>query len=147
MNLSLDQQTIEMTCPECEEDFLVIRGSVFDAEAPVGLYLLALHGHTPSGPVAHLAIGLLDPENEDTDPVAVAMDVVPADGDFGFAVVDWRDSTWQTESYLGEQLDRDEVLEHPRKPDFFEVAGYVARTLPDVGAYLFPDAGEAHEDR
>lgn len=154
MNLSLDQQTLEMTCPECEEEFLVIRGSVFDAEAPIGLYLLALHGHTPGGPIAHLAIALLDPETEDAEseegsaaPTAVAMDVVPEDGDFGFVLIDWRDSTWQTESYLGEQIDRGEALEHARKSDFFQVAGYVVRSLPDVTAYLFPDSDAAHGDR
>ena len=148
MDLSIDHQSLELTCPECEEEFLIIRGSVFEARQPVGLYLIALHSHAPGGPVAHLALGLIDPADEAADPedadngaavpTAVAMDVVPADGDFGFAFVDWRDSPWQTESYIGDQIDRSEAVEHPRRPDFFEVAGYVARNLPDLGDYLFP---------
>jgi len=138
MDLSIDQQSLTMTCPGCKEEFLVLRGSVFDADEPAGLYLIALHGHSPGGPVAHLAIALRNPGGEASDAVAVAMDVVPASGDFGFIVVDWRDSTWQTESYLGEQIDRDEAIEHSRREEFLEAAGYVAKNLSEVSEYLFP---------
>ncbi len=138
MDLSLDQQPINLTCPGCDTEFLIVRGSVYDAGEPAGLFLIALHGHSPGGPVAHLAIALRDSEDEASDPTAVAMDVVPASDDFGFVVIDWRDSTWQTESYLGVRIDREEVLEHPRREDFLAVAGYVAKSLPEVGEYLFP---------
>lgn len=138
MDLSLDCQPITQTCPECDTEFLVLRGSVFDADEPIGLYLVALHGHSPGGPIAHLAIGLRDSEDGTSDPTAVAMDVVPASGDFGFSVVDWRDSPWQTESYLGDRIDRDQALEHRRHRDFLTAAGYVAKSLPEVDEYLFP---------
>lgn len=137
MDLSMDHQSLTLTCPDCDTEFLVLRGSVYDAAEPVGLYLVALHGHSPGGPVAHLAIGLLDPADQAKDPTAIAMDVVSASGDFGFFVVDWRDSPWQTESYLGEQIDRNEAIEHPRREDYLEVAGYVAKTLPAMSEYLF----------
>jgi len=137
MDLSIDRQPVSLTCPACDAEFLVVRGSVFDAGQPVGLYLIALHGHSPGGPVAHLAVALRNPEDEDAVPVAVAMDVVPASGEFGFYLVDWRDSTWQTESYLGDRIDRAEALEHPRSEDFLRVAGTIAKSLEEVGEYLF----------
>lgn len=137
MNLSLDRQSITETCSGCGAEFRAIRGSVYDSSEPVGLYLVALHGHNPDGPIAHLAIGLLDPRDRTTIPVAVAMDVIPTSGDYGFSVVDWEDSPWKAESYLGERADRSDVLEHPRRSDFFEIGGYVARSLEEVGRYLF----------
>ena len=60
MEITLDKQVAYQHCPECNADFPVIRGSVYDGGQGCGLYVIALHGHSPQGRLAHLAVALLD---------------------------------------------------------------------------------------
>ena len=57
VEITLDRQVVSERCSDCEVDFTVVRGSVYDAGQPFALYLIALHGHSPEGQLAHLALG------------------------------------------------------------------------------------------
>jgi hypothetical protein len=49
MESTLDRQVVSQRCSGCDAVFTGVRGSVFDVGEGVGLYLVALHGHSPQG--------------------------------------------------------------------------------------------------
>jgi hypothetical protein len=117
-------------------DFTVVRGSVYDRDEPFGLYLIGLHGHSPQGRLAHLAIAVLDRSGNEPHPYAVALDVIALPDHLGFSAVDWPSSPWRGEAYLGEMLDREQVLASPHRATFFHIAEHVVRDLSQVQAYF-----------
>ena len=140
MNITLDRQAVAEYCPECDADFTVVRGSVFDDGSPFGLYLIALHGHCPDGLMAHLAIAVLDRSVPQRFPEATAMRVISYSDRYGYVVVDWTESPFQHEAFLGKMLDREEALASQHRETFFHVAGHIVNDLPDARAYF---AGES----
>jgi hypothetical protein len=129
----LDWQAVEQSCPACGVSFPVIRGSVYDNDAPVGLYLIALHGHAGDQPLAHLAIALLRPEGA---PVAVSLQISVDEQQYRFSLVEWSTSPWRDEAYLGVQLSPELARQSSMKADFFHVADHVVMDLPQVREYL-----------
>lgn len=139
MQITLDRQVLQQPCGSCAVSFTAVRGSVFDAGKPVGLYLVALHGHSTKGRLAHLAIALVNAQGVDAvrpPSSAAAMDVVATEEQFEVSVVDWKDSPWKGEAYLGQMLDRTSVLSNDRKAVFFHVADHILEDVPEVAAYF-----------
>jgi hypothetical protein len=139
MKITLDRQVVSEHCPECHADFSVVRGSVFDGGEGCGLYVIALHGHSPRGPRAHLAIAILDGSDGEKVPLAAAMTAISTPEQFGFTLVEWEASPWRNEAYLGQMLSRAEVRSSPHLSTFFHIAEHVVEDLPEVSAY-FADA-------
>lgn len=124
-------------CPECGVDFTVVRGSAYDAGRRFALYLIALHGHSPTGRLGHLAVGVaVDGREGERVRRAAAIDLSENDEQFGFTFVDWEQSPWRSEAYLGEMLGRAQVLADPLRGTFLHVAEHVARDLPEVREYF-----------
>ena len=134
--ITLDRQVVSQHCDGCNVNFTVVRGSVFEEGKPFGLYLVALHGHSPGSRLAHLALGLLDRARPDLPPVAVAIEVLATPGEFRHSVVNWPESPWASEAYLGRMLDRSEALASPLKPLAFHIADHVLQDLPEVQSYF-----------
>jgi hypothetical protein len=133
MNITLDRQVLRQNCTDCGREFVVVRGSVFDSDRPIGLYLIALHGHTRDGRLAHLALAFV---NEVSGaPQAAALCAEAASDDLSFTVVDWSESPWKGETYLGIMLDRNAALATLREL-IFHVAGHVTGDVPEVRAYF-----------
>jgi hypothetical protein len=134
MKITLDRDTLEDTCHECESLFTVIRGSVYGDEQPFGLYLIALHGHSPNSKVAHLAVAVQSTEHEEPQAAAI---VIGATGDnYTFGFTDWATSPWAEESYLGKQLDRRSALESDCRSMFLHIAEHIVYDLPEFEEYL-----------
>ena len=136
MLLSLNQENVTQDCPACAVRFAVVRGQVFDEGEPIGLYLIALHGHDPSGKLARLAVAVMDRSAVPPHPYAAAMVVRATAEQFTFSLEDWSESPWKDEKYLGEMLDRSAVLESPHKGLFFHIADHVVGDLSQVKDYL-----------
>ncbi|MBO0698947.1 MAG: hypothetical protein J2P46_11175, partial [Zavarzinella sp.] len=109
MTITLDKQVGMQECPECKVPFTAVRGSVFGDGEPIGLYLIGLHGHSPEGLLAHLAIALLDRSGGESQAFAAAMTAIAMPDQFGFKLVDWEASPWRGETYLGDMLNPSEV--------------------------------------
>jgi hypothetical protein len=135
VDITLDRQTVSQSCRACAIDVVVIRGSVYDGGQPIGLYLIALHGHSPSGRLAHLALAFVDPSGSGP-PTAAAIEVTATPEQFGYSLVDWSESPWKHESYLGEMLDRQAALASPLKGTLLHVAGHITRDIPEVRHYF-----------
>jgi hypothetical protein len=136
LRLSLNRQVVTQECLACAVSFTIVRGSVFDEGEPIGLYMIALHGHDPSGKVARLAIALMDRSAIPPHPYAAAM-VVRASGEqYTFSLENWSESPWKDEKYLGEMLDRSAVLESTHNGLFFHMAEHLVSDLSEVGEYL-----------
>jgi hypothetical protein len=86
--------------------------------------------------LAHLAVAILDESEGEPHPYAVAMYVTVSDDQTGFSLVDWCDSPWRTELYLGEMLDRADALKSRHKQLFFHIAEHVIDELPEVDRYF-----------
>jgi len=136
LEITLDKQIVSQRCLECEVDFPVVRGSVFDGGQGFGLYLIALHGHSPAGRLGHLAVALLDRSTGQPVPLAAAMDVIAMPDQIGFSLVEWEVSPWRGERYLGRFLSPEEVRASPHRGTFFHIAEHVTRDVPEVRAYL-----------
>lgn len=95
MQITLDQQTVSQVCRDSATSFSVVRGSVFDEGRPIGLYLIALHGHSPEGRLAHIAIATRGPAD---GPIAMAIQVIETPDQIGFRLIDWSESPWQSEA-------------------------------------------------
>ena len=136
MNITLDKQVLDEECPECQIDFTVVRGGVYDSAEPIGLYLIGLHGHSPDGRLGHLAISLLDRSTEPPRPFAAAMNVIGMPHQFGYVLVEWEFSPWGGEFYLGEMLQPDQVRESSFRDIFFHIAEHVTADLPESREYF-----------
>jgi hypothetical protein len=136
LEITLERQVVSQRCPACDVDFVAVRGSVYNEGQGFGLYLIALHGHSPQGRLAHLAIAILDRSGEQPRPVAAAMDVIMLPEELGSALVEWETSPWQSEAYLGEMLTPDQVRASPHRETLFHIAEHVVRDLPEVRAYF-----------
>lgn len=136
MEFTLDKQVVSQRCAECDAELVVVRGSVYDGGQGMGLYLIALHGHSPQGSLAHLAVAVLDRSGEQPRPVAAAMDVIVLPEQLGFSLVQWEASPWRGERYLGVMLDPDQVRASPHRGTFFHIAENVVRDVPEVQAYF-----------
>ncbi len=87
MPYTLNQQQASVRCPDCVEEYDVVRGSVLSAGSQVGLYLVALHGHAShSYPTAHIAIAV---RAEDGSAAAAALIVTAKPDEIGFDFHDW----------------------------------------------------------
>jgi hypothetical protein len=136
LEITLQKQVVSQHCPACDLDFAVVRGPVYDEGQGYGLYLIALHGHSPEGRLAHLAIAILDRLGKQPRSVAAAMNVIMLPEEIGFSLVEWETSPWRSEAYLGEMLSPDQVRASPHRGTFFHIAEHVVRELPEVQAYF-----------
>jgi hypothetical protein len=136
VEITLDKQVVAQRCHECGADFTVVRGSVYDAGEGLGLYLIALHGHSPEGRLGHLALALLDRSELEPVLLAAAMNVIAMPRQIGFVLVDWESSPWRSEKYLGRMLTPVEVRASPHKSMYFHLAQHVIEELPEVRAYF-----------
>ena len=136
MTITLDRQVVSQHCDPCSLDFTVVRGSVYAGATPCGLYLLALHGHTSSGRLAHLAVAMLTRDPSDPKPVAIAIEVAESPSALQFSMVNWAGSPWEREAYLGRMLDRDEALASPLKDLALHVSEHIVRDLPEARVYF-----------
>ena len=133
MHLALDSiKTTERSCEQCHQPFPQITGAIFADGQPIGFFMLALHGHSPEGRLAHLAMAICNLQGE----AASAALVVTASGrNFRYRFLDWRDSPWSSED-LENMLDREAVLQSPFRPTFLHAAEHVVRDVPEVSQYF-----------
>lgn len=136
MNLHLDKQIVLRHCPDCGAEFSVVRGSVYDNGDGIGLYLIALHGHSAYERVGHLAVAILESQSSPQMPLCAAMNVLASADQFGFVLVEWFESPWQGETYLGQQLTPEEVRASRHQSTIFHIAEHVVEDISEVQAYF-----------
>jgi hypothetical protein len=136
LQLTLDFQVISSECPKCSGIHPVVRGSVYDGDTPIGIYLISLHGHYEAGRFAHLAIAVTTTVEAKPHPIAVALNILEMKEQVGFQITDWSESIFSSETYLGEMLDRCTALTSSHIDLFFHIAEHVVGDLPDVKAYF-----------
>jgi hypothetical protein len=114
--LTIDLQLTTDTCQHCGRVYQVSRGSVYENGSPFALYIAGMHG-CEGDPVVALAIAIASPEGE--TPSAVTLQVRPSDTQIEMQIVAPDSSPWQSHSYLGHMLTRDEVLSSSLREMFF----------------------------
>jgi hypothetical protein len=133
--ITLEKQVVSQQCPGCAVDFSVVRGPVYANGQPHGLFLIALHGHSPDGKLAHVAIAISGPGSD--LPLAAAIQVFATREDFRFSLVDWASSPWEKEKeYLGRLLSPEEVRTSVHRPTFFHIADHIVEDLTEVKEYF-----------
>jgi hypothetical protein len=134
--ITLDRQVSKHRCEACDLEFAVVCGSAFEDGHPFGSYLVGLHGHSTEGPLVQVAIGLLDRREPEAAPVAIALEASATARELRLTVVDWVQSAWAEETYLGRMLDRVDVVDSPLRPLVLQMADQVLRELPEVQSYF-----------
>jgi hypothetical protein len=136
VTIRLDQQAFAHKCPGCGVSMEAVHGSVYDEDRPFAIYLVGLHGCDTPEPLAQIAIAVLDREVAPPRKVAAALAVWPTDEQIEFSFRDWKLSPWQGETYLGEMLDRQDVLESAYRSLFLHIAEHLVTDLPRVSQHL-----------
>ena len=85
---------------------------------------------------AQLALALLDRRAPDASPIAVALRVTATSREFQMTVVDWAESAWAGENYLGRMLGKSEVVDNPLRPLLLDMADRVLRGVGEVESYF-----------
>jgi hypothetical protein len=134
MQITLDRRTLSEWCSDRGTSFVVVRGSAYDSGRPFGLYLVALHGHSPDGRLAHIAVAI--PDRDQPRRIAAAILVTERSEQFDCQFVSWSDSPWRGEEYLGDMLEPENARGSAHRELFFAVVGRVIEDLPEVRGYF-----------
>jgi hypothetical protein len=133
MHLALDRtKRIEKLCEQCSESFSQITGSIFTDGQPLGFYMIALHGHSPEGRLAHLAVAVCSPEG---DAASAAILVTAGSETFYFRFLDWSDSPWKSED-IENKLDRNAALQSQFRGTFLRAAEQIVREVPEISEHF-----------
>lgn len=123
-------------CEKCNVEFTVVSGAVLELDHPLGSYIVGLHGHSSDVRLAQMALALLDRRAPEALPIAVALDVSATPRAFRLTVVDWAQSAWAGDTYLGRMLGRADVVDNPLMPLLLDMADRVLRELAEVQLYF-----------
>ncbi len=134
--ITLEKQVGKHRCGVCNVEFTVLSGSVFENKHRFGSYIVGLHGHSSEGRIAQLAVALLDRREPEAAPIAVALEVSATPREFRMTVVDWSQSPWAEEAYLGRMLDRADVVDNHLRPVVLDMAERVLSGLSEVRSYF-----------
>jgi hypothetical protein len=133
MHLALNNiKQTERRCEPCSESFHEITGAIFGDGQPLGFFMIALHGHSPEGRLAHLAMAVCSLAG---DAASAALAVSAGTEGVVYRFLDWHDSPWNSQD-LDNMLDRDAVLQSPFRPTFLHAAEHVVRDIPEVSGYF-----------
>ena len=134
--ISLERHVGKQGCKVCDAEFVVVSGSVVEDGHPFGSYIVGLHGHSSEGRLAQLAVALLDRREPEAGPIAVALEVSATPREFRMTVVDWAESPWAGETYLGKMLDKADVVDNRLRPVVLDMVNRVLSELPEVRSYF-----------
>jgi hypothetical protein len=134
--ITLERQAGKQRCEVCDAEFAVLSGSVLDDGHPFGSYIVGLHGHSTEGCLAQLAVAVLDRREPEASPIAVALEVSATPREFRMRVVDWAESPWAGETYLGKMLDKADVVDNRLRPVVLDMVNRVLSDLPEVRSYF-----------
>jgi hypothetical protein len=133
MQLTLNHiKTTEKRCEQCSELFEEVRGAFFGDGQPIGFFMIALHGHSPEGRVAHLAMSVCSLAG---DAASVALAITASTENFHYRLLDWHDSPWNSED-LENMLDRDAALRSEFRTTFLHAAEHVSRDLRSISEFF-----------
>src|SRR5688500_5896034 len=111
-------------CSHCGREFSVIRGSAYEDDEGIALYLAGLHS-CDGPPVAHLAIAIRPRYRDNAGPEAILLQMWTTEDSTDMRVTDAVESPWRGEAYLGRLLNRDEALASPLLETVYRIAGHV----------------------
>ncbi len=134
--VSVDRHVGTQRCQKCGAEFVVVSGAIRENDHPVGSYIVGLHSRPCEQRKAQLALALLDRRAPEASPIAVALDVSGTLRECHMTVVEWTESEWAGESYLGKMLGKAEVIHNPLRPLLLDMADRVLQAVPEARAYF-----------
>ncbi len=123
-------------CERCGVEFAVVSGAIRDNDHPLGSYIVGLHGRPCEQRKAQLALAILDRRAPEVSPIAVALEVSASSRELHMTVVEWTESEWAGESYLGRMLGKAEVIHNPLRPLLLDMADRVLQAVSEARAYF-----------
>lgn len=123
-------------CQRCSTEFTAVSGAILEDQRPLGSYIVGLHGHANEGRLAQMALALLDRRAPEASPIAIALEVSATPRELRMTVVDWADSVWAGETYLGRMVGRVDIVDNPLRPLLLDMADRVLRGLSEVQSYF-----------
>jgi hypothetical protein len=115
--ITLDHQIVEQTCPHCHRSFSLCQSSVYDEGKPSAIYLAALHCCQP-GALVNLGVSIIKGYNTLEETTAIALKAVPSKTEVQGSIVEPQDSPWETETYLGPIMGKEEARASQIKKPF-----------------------------
>lgn len=134
-DIHLDKQLVIQTCPHCQQDFSVYRGSVYNEDKPIALYLAALH-KCFQGKNVHLAIGFPGGYLSHPEPIAIAMSITTSENNFDVRIVNPDESPWRSEHYLGRMMGQEEARASTLKDTVFHITDHIVLDIQEINDYL-----------
>ena len=118
MAIKLDHQIVLDVCDHCKREFKVIRGSIYDDDNGIAIYLAAMHA-CDSGKLVDLAIAIRQGYKGASETSAIALKVRPTATEVQMTIADPGELFWKREDYLGKLMHRKEALASPLIESFF----------------------------
>ena len=134
--ISVERHVGAQRCEKCGAEFVVVSGAIRENDHPLGSYIVGLHGRPCEQWKAQFALALLDRRAPESSPIAVALEVSGTSRELQMTVVEWTESEWAGESYLGRMLGQAEVLHNPLRPLLLDMADRVLQAVPEARAYF-----------
>jgi hypothetical protein len=139
MAITLDHQITFEFCDHCKQTLTISRGSVFEDNNGIAIYLAAMHACGP-GRLIDLAIAIREGYRSALETSAIAIKVRPTSTEIQMSVSEPEDSFWKNEEYLGKLMNRPEALASPLIGFFFHIADHIVADIPEVSTYLSNEA-------
>lgn len=134
--ISVERHVGAHRCGRCSTQFVVVSGAIREDDHPLGSYIVGLHGRPCEQRRAQLALALLDRRAPEASPIAVALEVSGTPRELQMTVVEWTESEWAGESYLGRMLGQAEVVDNPLRSLLLDMADRVLQAVPEARAYF-----------
>jgi|SRR5712664_3932980 len=139
MAITLDHQITFEFCDHCQQTLTVSRGSVFEDNNAIAIYLAAMHA-CDSGRLIDLAIAIREGYKSATETSAIALKGRPTSSEIQMIVANAEESFWKTEEYLGKLMDREEALASQLIEFFYHIADHIVSDIPEISSYLADEA-------
>ncbi len=134
--LTFDHEKATDYCEHCGKEYAVSRGSVYEDNFPIAIYVAGMHGCEGEAIVV-LAIALAQPDKQ--TPVAITLQIMPTETEFEMRIISPDYSPWREYAYLGHTLSRADALASPQKELFFRIADLIVIENPEVNDFLNAD--------
>ena len=124
------------SCTSCGRDYTLVKGFIFRGEDPNSVFFAALHDHDGHEAWIDVILGTFG-SDDFTDHITFGCRVgAVADQNEPASTLVAAAQPFGQSSLFGRKLSRDEALEHPWLPLFWEISDFVLLADPDVRRHV-----------
>jgi hypothetical protein len=131
--LTIDTQETNAKCSHCGRMYNISRGSVYEENKPMALYIAGMHGCQGDRIIALVIAHRRDISEEAN---TITLRIIPTINKIEMTIIDPKSSPWYGESYLGIMLTREQATNCPIIDEYYTIADCIIENNDKVNQYL-----------